>query len=1221
MKQNRRRWMRAAVAAIWVLCGAHVAVAQIATGTVAGTVKDAQGGVMPGATVALISATRGTTSNVVTNQAGDFTFPNVPGDTYTVKVTMSGFKTVERANVGVSPGDRVVVGTITVDIGGLNEVVTVSDEAPLLQAQSGERSFAVSRQAVESLPISGRNWSTLTALSPGIVNGQRLGSPGANNSNVMLDGVAIMDTGNNGQMLQTNVEAIAEVKVLTSGYQAEYGRASGAQITAVTKSGSNRFHGSVYDVLRNSKWDTNSWANQKNGIAKSRSVQKDYGFTVGGPVGKPGGNNKLFFFYSHEMRPRTSGGAVSDFRVPTLLERQGDFSQTTDNNGAPFPFIKDPLLAGACSASNQTACFKDGGVVGRIPKNRLYPVGLNILNLWPDPNITGLNFNYEVKAPLDSRLTQQPTGRVDYQASTNLRFTAKYTGQIGTVKPTAGSIPGFNDTLQKYPFIYQPSTTVNYTVNPTTFLEATYGYIQNQLGTPIISPASNRCNVGLCDFPLLFPDAGLIDTSLYNYSVLQAINSPMLVDNRIMLPPTFSWGSRIANAPPSQLYPGFLNLNRTHNVVVSATKLHGPHTLKAGFYYFSAYKAENNLSSASPFNGVVNFQNDTNNPLDTGFGYSNAALGVFSQFLQQSKFVQGEYRYKNIEWFAQDNWKFNSRLTFDYGLRFTHATPQYDTRQQASNFFLDKWSAAAAPVLYRPGCLVATNPCPSASRVAINPKTGQSLGTGSALAIGTIVANSGNLTNGVIQAGQGIAKENYVWPSLRVAPRVGAAYDLMGNQKVILRGNFGMFIDRPEGNMTSNQIGNPPYSVATTVRFGTLQSLGSGGLATTAPPSLVIFNYDATQPVSLQWSAGMQMSLPWASSLDVSYVASHGYDLMNPFNQSIDINAPDLGAAYLAANQDPTLAAASNGSSAFSTDLLRPYQGFGAIGLQSNRFWSTFHSIQTSFNRRFRDGLQFGLNYTLTLDQRGTNTLNANTGVRLKHNPDGTYVDDPTWAEARKLFSNNGLRRHLIKGSFVWSLPNVWSDAAGVKRVVGLVTNDWQLSGILTAGSANRYDIGYQYANGGANVNLTGSPNYAARTVITGATGSGCSGDQYRQFTTSSFAGPLPGSNGLESGLNTMGGCPDHTLDLTVQRTFRLGGARTFQVRADAFNALNVVVYSGRQSTMQMTSPTSQGLTNSQFLADGSLDPARLQPRNAGFGAVNGAQSMRSMQVQVRFGF
>ena len=137
----------------------------------------------------------------------------------------------------------------------------------------------------------------------------RLGNSGTQNNNIMMDGVAIMDTGNNGQMLQTNVEAIAEVKILTSGYQAEYGRASGLQITAVTKSGTNQFRGSVYDVERNSDWNANSWVNSQNGDPKAVSKQRDWGYTIGGPVGKPGGTNKLFFFYSHEYRPRTTGGA------------------------------------------------------------------------------------------------------------------------------------------------------------------------------------------------------------------------------------------------------------------------------------------------------------------------------------------------------------------------------------------------------------------------------------------------------------------------------------------------------------------------------------------------------------------------------------------------------------------------------------------------------------------------------------------------------------------------------------------------------------------------------------------------------------------------------------------------------------------------------------------------------------------------------------------------
>ncbi len=1222
MKHRTGKWARVAAAVVGLLAISSAVWAQIATGTVAGTVKDTQGGVMPGATVTLTSETRGTSINVATNESGDFIFPNVPRDTYTVKVTMTGFKTAERTNIQVSPGDRVSVGSITIDVGALNETVTVSSEAPLIQAESGERSFTVSTAAVEALPISGRNWNSLTALTPGMNGGQRLGSPGANNSNVMLDGVAIMDTGNNGQMLSTNVEAIAEVKILTSGYQAEYGRASGAQITAVTKSGSNRFHGSLYDVERNSDWNTNSWTNQQNGDPKPVSKQRDWGYTISGPVGKPGGNNKLFFFYGHEYRPRTSGGGITHFRVPTLLERQGDFSQSTDNNGALVNLIRDASTGLPCTASNHAGCFQDGGVLGRIPQNRLYPIGLNILKLWPEPNTTGLNYNYENQSPIDDRLTQQPTVRVDYQISPAVRLTAKYTGQLATVKPTIGSIPGFNDTFQKFPFIYQPSATFNWTMTPTTFLEASYGFIQNQLGSPIISPASNRCNVGLCDIPLIFNDAGLIDSSLYNYKVLQEIDSPMLVDGRILLPPSFSWGNKISNSPPNLIYPSFLNLNRTNNYIASLTKIAGRHTMKAGFYWFDAYKAENlGITGSTPFNGNIAFDNDSNNPLDAGFGFANAALGVFSSYSQQSKFVQGEYRYKNVEWYVQDNWKYSSRLTLDYGLRFTHAQPQYDTRLQASNFFLDKWSAADAPALYQPGCAVNTNPCPTASRVAINPLTGQSLGTNTSAAIATIVPSSGVITNGVIQAGQGIAKENYTWQSLAVAPRFGAAFDLTGDQRIVVRGNFGMFYDRPEGNMTSNQIGNVPNSTATTVRYATLQSLGSSGLVTTAPPALVIFKYDATLPVSLQWSGGMQMALPWSSTLDVSYVGTHGYNLTNQFNQTIDINAPDFGSAYLPQNQDPTRAATSDGSSAVSTDLMRPYPGFGSIGLQWPRFWTTFHSIQSSFNRRFSHGVQFGLNYTLTLDQRGTNTLPSSIGLRLKHNADGTYSDDPSWATAEDLLSNNGLRRHQIKGSWIWDLPDAWHDAPGARKIVGLVINDWQLAGVLTAGSGGAYDISYSYQSGGGNVNLTGSPNYAARTVIVGPTGGGCSDNQYAQFTTSSFAGPLAGSTGLESGTNYMTGCPDHTIDLAVQRSFRLGGGRQISVRADLFNAFNMLVYSGRQAQLQLVSPTNQSVRNPQYNADGTLVDTRLTPRTAGFGAVTGAQAMRSVQLQIRYGF
>src|SRR5205823_6239137 len=215
---------------------------------------------------------------------------------------------------------------------------------------------------------------------------------------------------------------------------------SGLQISGVTKSGSNQLHGSVYDVQRHSRWDSNTWANDKNGIAKALSDQHDRGYTFGGPIGKPGGQNKLFFFYAHEYRPRISGGNVSRFRVPTVLERQGDFSQSTDRNGALVNLIKDPLSTSPCTATNTAGCFADGGVLGKIPANRLYAQGINILKLWPEPNTSGLDYNLQMLAPTDKRLSQQPTIRVDYQVSGRLRLTGKYTGQRATVKVNPGSI-------------------------------------------------------------------------------------------------------------------------------------------------------------------------------------------------------------------------------------------------------------------------------------------------------------------------------------------------------------------------------------------------------------------------------------------------------------------------------------------------------------------------------------------------------------------------------------------------------------------------------------------------------------------------------------------------------------------------------------------------------------------------------------------------------------
>ena len=1268
----RRRMLHVATGLLLALVLASPGLAQITTGTVSGNVKDAQGGVIPGATVVLISESRGTKSApAVTNETGNYVFPNLTPDTYTVEVSLQAFKTVKRAGVIVSGGDRVGVQPITIEPGTISETVTVIAESPLVQTQSAERSYAVSATQIENLPITRGNFTSLTAFTPGVVGtgasagGTRLGGAGQNN--IMMDGISAMDTGNNGQMLNMNVDAIGEVKILTQGYQAEYGRSSGLQITAVTKSGTNKFRGSGYDIQTSSDWDANSWVNEKNGDPKVKQSTKTLGYTLGGPVGRPGGANKLFFFYSHEYRPVTAainGGNPIRIRVPTALERAGDFSQTRDNTGAIFNLIKDPNSAAACTATITAGCFQAGGVLGKIPSDRLYSTGLALLNRYPMPNVTqgaGLNYNYEAPAATTDNLTQQPAIRIDYQASSNLRITGKYNGQRARKLITPGTVEGFNDVLNPYPFITNYGVTANWTVSNSMYLEATYGFIRNQLaggasigatgtGGILVSPSANLSS--LPGFPLLYPNAGVVDDRYYASTVLNDLNPSWYSNGKINLPPAFGWGSRIMGAAgvgalpgvPNQVFPGFLNINRTQDFAVSLTKVWGTHTSKAGFYNNHSFKAQNTGAGGVAnlgFQGYVNFGNDTNNALDTGFGYANAAVGVFTQYLQQSKLIEGSMLYNNTEFYLQDNWKVNSRLTLDYGVRFTRQQPQYDQFQQMSNFFPDEWSKGNAPLLYVSGCNNGAIVCSGNARNAVDPRTGQILtapgAANTAAAIGTVIPGTGSLLNGIHQAGNGIADTSYVWPTLAAAPRFGMAYDLKGDQTMVLRAGGGLYFDRPDGNTVFSIPGNPPMSTSQDLRNGQLQTLGSG-LSTTGVPALIDFQYNAKLPSSWQWQAGVQTALPWSMMLDVAYVGNHGFNRVRAFqggaNGAVDLNAIDIGAAYLPQNQDPTLGtSAVPGAAAYTPNLLRAFRGFSNINEQETKYWDEYHSIQMSLNRRLRNGLAFGTNYTLGLSFKG----NTGLQMRLQHAADGTISLRSDQAAYEALNENLALQKHVIKSYAVWDIPNAPSKWGTLATIL---LSDWQLSGVLTAGSAyqpgftqangsaqannqgnGRYDLTYTYQTSGAQVNLTGSPDYAARIVYIGDPGSGCSSDQYKQFNTAAVTGPKYGSVGLDSGRFILGGCPDHTVDMALAKNFRVGGRRALQFRLDVFNVFNTVVYNDRQRDITFRSPTDLTIVNSQYLPDGSLDPARLTPRTAGFGAATGAQPLRNMQLQIRFGF
>ena len=1232
-----RRVLRLAAMYAAALAVPAAVCAQGITGTIAGTVKDAQGGVIPGATITLTSDSRGTVSApVVTNDSGDFVFPNVVADTYTVQVEMESFRTLKRPGVEVSPGSRIALGTLTIEVGGASEVLTVTAQVPLVQTASGERSFTVNTNQVANLPLANRSYDALLALAPGVNStpgaltpATRLGDPGG--GNFMLDGATAMDPGVNRPASRVSVEAIAEVKVVTSGYQAEFGRSSGLQINAVTKSGTNQFRGSLYDVERKSKWNANSQTNILNGDPKPFQDERDWGFAVGGPVGKPGGSNKLFFYFNLEMNPRNFGNTVTRYRMPTALERNGDFSQTRDNLGNLFPFIKDPLSPNPCSATNTSGCFQDGGVLGRIPANRLYQPGLAILKWWPLPNLAdvpGQAYNYEVTDPSIHLLGYQPLVRLDYQPTPKLRGNFKFVEYQQPNDPIPGILAGFNDTKEDDYGIWIPAASVNWTLGKSTYTEVNWGAnYHHQEGCSItggspnfcrngipVNASANRNNAGFGAIPFLFPDANILDPSTFSYEVMSRNESPIWDGTRVLGAPSFTWGSRITNAPPTFQGPfnNFILDTRVQTINGSITQVAGSHTFKTGYYYFRSLQRRGQGNML----GDLNFQNDTNNPLDSGFGFANAALGVFSQYNQQSRWGEGAYLAINHEAFVQDNWKVRSNVSLDYGVRFVHQRPQNDDYLKSSTFLPDQWSAANAPLLYVAGCANGVYPCTGTNRQAMNPRTGQFLGPNSALAIGTLVPGTGNTLNGVRTPGDGVPETLYSYPALKAAPRAGAAWDVKGNQQFVVRGSVGLFFDRPPANTVYNTVNNPPFTRNVTVRYGQLQNLSSTGLTTEAPPSMLVWQVDQPLSSSTQWNTGVQLALPFNAALDVAYTGQHSWG----FVQQINVNAIDIGTAFLPQYQDPTQTSTVPGAAstaALSPDLARAFRGFGAINMQQPTVTRTYHSLQVGLNRRFADGIAFGFTDTIGLYDRQT------TALRLQHNGDGSMSVRDDQELADELLGNNVPQRHIMRANFIYQIPGVG------KGVLSHLSRDWSISGIWSGATGPRYAVSNaghiitpQYQSNGASVNLTGSPDYVARVRLVGDPGSGCSSDPLRQFNAAAFAGPQAGSVGLESGTDYLRGCFISQMDLAIARNVRIGGSRSLQFRFDIFNAFNQAGITNRNTTMQMPSPSQPTtIQNLPFDAAGNVVDARSRPRGAGFGVATAYQDPRTMQVQLRVSF
>ena len=461
--------------------------------------------------------------------------------------------------------------------------------------------------------------------------------------------------------------------------------------------------------------------------------------------------------------------------------------------------------------------------------------------------------------------------------------------------------------------------------------------------------------------------------------------------------------------------------------------------------------------------------------------------------------------------------------------------------------------------------------------------------------IGRLTPGS-NRFNGAFQAGQGINDQLQDGNAFRVSPRVGAVYDLTGKGETIARGGFGIFFDRPQGNMVFDMISNAPGVLNSALQFGLLQNLTSATGDPNATLSLNPTAFDFKPPRVTQWNVGFQHKVWKEIILDVAYVGSKSTDLL----RQSQINALPFGATFLPQNQDPTqLPSAVLGSSALPNDLLRPFSGYNTIRLWDFSGFANYNALQTSVTRRFDRGFMFS-GFWVWSKALGINSTDFSPGVANLSEAETRHLD-------YSLLDYDRPQNFVL--NFIYQTPR-----AANGRALGILVNEWQISGVYRWTSGRPYTVDFSIPGIGSR-NLTGTDSPNARIVLTCDPGNGWSGDPYRQLDTSCFAPPQPGSLGDESSRFFVRAPPINNLDLSIAKNFAVVKTVRFEVRLDMFNALNHTQFTGVNATANFASLTDPTITNLPCDSSGAL----VRPQ--GFGAINGVALPRTLQLVTRVTF
>jgi len=1129
---------RIAILLVLLVCGGLAIQGQTIFGRISGSVKDSNGGAIPHANVTITNQDTNLVRTATTDDEGFYTATNLPAGTYSVEAERSGFKHATQSGTAVTADARLTVDII-LEPGQVTETVQITAiTGETVNTTSGEVARVVDKRQVQNLALNGRNYMQLVTLIPGAaildedqlalttslsisqasINGNR-----PNYNSLSVDGGFNMDSGsNNSQVNNVGIDFIEEVKIQTSNFSAEYGRNAGAAVNIVTRGGGNSYHGSAFEFLRNDKLDARNFFSP----IRAKLRFNNFGWNLNGPIKK----DKLFFFVGQEYKRIRQDSAPVRRSLPTRAERLGDFSARSGTLNVPTGYTAINPTTGATVPAGQPI---PGRNLANLRLNGA-PVGITAdgkaiasvfstmekLAVSYSDTTTANNTTFQQPNPFDWR---EDNARIDYRFSEKHSIYGRYFHDYYNLIDPYGT------------FITSPLPTI-----PTNRLRP--GYSVQMSYTWLIDPALiNEAKINATWNGQRIPPFGEFwKRETYQFAYTQLFSGGRF-DNGIPNT-TFSGGAAYSNfsGPSASLLSPTTDIALSDNLTV----IRGKHSLKVGALMVRNRKDQNGRSG---YTGNLAF--NTNSSRSTGNTFADALLGNFRTYNEADNDPIGFFRFNQYEAYATDSWKVTPNLSLEFGARFYHFGPTYTQANNMANF---------DPSLYDPSKAVTI-----LNNGNIDPTKG------------------GNRFNGLIRAGNGIpasevgrvsasaavlaqvptgAPRGFYQPANKLAPRFGFSYDPWGTGKTSIRGGFGMFYDKVEGNLIFSQVNVPPFIATPQFENGNLSNV-SGGTPSALAPFGTISAIDPNLDISysMNYSLGVQRELPRGFFVEATYVGNQGRHL---------IRQPDLNAipfAALVANVPP--------GPNVNLNALRPYKGFTTISFRLSDATSTYNGLQLYAAKRKGD---LELTAAYTLSKILTDTSGNGDALDVGEDPFNRHYNyGPATFD----------RRHIFVTTYDYHIPFLRT----MKGVGGTILSGWEVSGITRFQSGAYFTPTASTAIGTRRADYLGGPVLLANKGPDG------------WINPAAFA-PAPLGRRGNAPVGIVQGPNLQTWDFSMRKQFALTERFRLRFQVDMFNAFNRANF------------------RSPDVAFGTLTAAG-GPSNGAFGKISTAGPARNIQLGLKLNF